>query len=82
MTYEYDVKKDVARFNTVGDPLIGLIILGGLFGLYGRERVQEELCRQASASGVVSIATAPNWQRPRKPPGVRTGGGGGTRPAA
>jgi hypothetical protein len=67
MTYVYDAEKDVARFNAVGDPFIGRIILGRLFDLYGRERVQQELIRQASSAGVVSIAAAPNWRRPRKP---------------
>jgi hypothetical protein len=68
MTYAYDVKKDVARFNAVGDPFIARIMLGGLFSLYGRERVQQELIRQASSAGVVSIATAANWHLLKKLP--------------
>lgn len=79
MTYAYDVKKDVARFNAVGDPFIGRIMLGGLFGLYGRERVRQELIRQAGSAGVVSIATAAGWQRPK---GSVSASSGGTRPAA
>jgi hypothetical protein len=78
MTYVYDVEKDVARFNAVGDPFIARIMLGGLFGLYGRERVQHELIRQSSSAGVVSIAMAGNWQRPKKLPRA----GSGKRPAA
>lgn len=78
MTYAYDVKKDVARFNAVMDPLIARIMLGGMFGLYGRERVRQELIKQANSAGAVSIATSPNWQRLKKSAGI----GGGTRPAA
>jgi hypothetical protein len=74
----YDLKTDVARLNTVGNPFIARMMLGGLFGLYGRVRVQQELCRQAGLMGAVSIATAPGWQRSGKP--VRVGGG--SRPAA
>jgi len=39
MTYVYDVEKDVVRFNAVWDPFIARIMLGGLFGRYGRDRV-------------------------------------------
>jgi hypothetical protein len=78
MAYAYDVKEDVARINTVGDPFLARIALRGLLDRYGRERVRQELIRQASSAGVVSIAAAADWQRPNK----LVGAGGGTRPAA
>jgi hypothetical protein len=62
--YGCDIEWDVKQFNAAGeDPLVARIMLEGLFIRYGRERIQQELMRQALSVGVMSIAMAPNWQR-------------------
>jgi hypothetical protein len=48
------------------DPLIARIILRSLLERYRRERVRDELMRQAMSVGTVSIAKASDWQRPVK----------------
>ena len=35
MAYAYDVRKDVARLNAVGDPFLARIAFRGLFDRYG-----------------------------------------------
>jgi hypothetical protein len=62
MIQDHDVERDVRQFNAAGaDPLVARIILCSVLGRYGRERVRQELIRQATSAGVVSIATALNW---------------------
>lgn len=70
-----NVEAEVKRFNTAGsDPLIARIILRGLLERYGRERVRDELMKQAASVGTVSIARATNWQWLDKAPARNEGG--------
>jgi hypothetical protein len=62
-----DVETEAMQFSAAGsDPLVARVILSPLLTRYGRERVRGELMKQAILVGVISIAAAPNWQRPKK----------------
>jgi hypothetical protein len=62
-----DVETEARQFSAAGsDPLIARLILTRLLTRYGRERVRDELMKQATSVGVISIAAAPNWAAPEK----------------
>jgi hypothetical protein len=68
-----DLDLEVRRLNAIDEPLLYRIDVAGLISHHGREAVRAAFVREAERVGVVSIARAPRWREPRRPPALKTG---------
>jgi hypothetical protein len=64
---------EVRRLNAVDEPLLYRIDVASLISRHGREVVRAALIHEAERIGAVSIARAPRWREPRRPPTLKAG---------
>jgi hypothetical protein len=68
-----DLDLEVRQLNAADEPLLCRIEVAALISHHGREAVRAAFIREAERIGAVSIARAPQWREPRRPPTLKAG---------
>jgi hypothetical protein len=63
---------EVRQLNAA-EPLLCRIEVAALISHYGREAVRAAFVREVDRIRAVSIARAPRWREPRRPPTLKAG---------